>query len=95
MTIQEFIDSLPVEQKIEALSCKNAQELIAFASREKLAIPDDVLDNIAGGYGGSEGTGIDTRVAPPRCPDCGSSNTHVAYYAEYAYYCSKCGCQFG
>jgi len=95
MTVQEFLDSLPAEQKIQALSCRSADELIAFARKAKVALPDEALADIAGGANDPDAVGSDADEPAPPCPECGSSDTHVAFFAQYDYYCAKCGYQFG
>ena len=52
-------DSLTEEQKEKAKECKTMDELIAFAGREGIELPDEMLDSVSGGYiikGDEEGT---------------------------------------
>lgn len=42
-------DSLTDEQKARAKNCKTVDDLLAFAKNEKIELPDEVLDDIAGG----------------------------------------------
>ena len=89
MSIQEFINSLTAEQRVKARSCKNANELIAFASKEKLVLPDDALEDIAGGWSQANGS-----KQGPKCPECGSTDTRYVYDGEYDCVCRTCGLGF-
>ena len=48
--ITEVIESLNDEQKARLAECKTAEELIAFAGKEGIELPDELLDSVAGGY---------------------------------------------
>ena len=49
-TLASLWDSLTDEQKERAKACASVDELLAFASEEKIELPADLLDGIAGGY---------------------------------------------
>ena len=54
-------DTLTDEQKEKARECKSLDELIEFAGKEGIELPDEMLDSVAGGYimkGDEEGTWI-------------------------------------
>ncbi len=38
------------EQKEKARACKTAEELIAFAGKEGVELPDEALDEVSAGY---------------------------------------------
>ena len=43
-------DSLNDDQKKRIQECKTVNEIMDFAGKEKIELPDDVLDAISGGY---------------------------------------------
>ncbi len=49
-TLKGMWDSLTDEQKEMAKTCRTTEELTAFAGREGIELPDEVLDAVAGGY---------------------------------------------
>ncbi len=49
-------DSLTDEQKEKAKQCKTMDELTALAGKEGVELPDEVLDQVAGGCGEDDGT---------------------------------------
>ena len=57
-------DNLSDELKEKAKQCKTMEELTALAAKEGIELPDEVVDQIAGGCGQ---TCIDT----PACPGFG------------------------
>ena len=48
-SIKTILDSLPSEQKEKAMACRTAEEFIQFASDAGIALPDELLDAVAGG----------------------------------------------
>ena len=46
----EFFNKLNDEQKEKAKECKTLDELMAFAGKEGIELPDEMLDNVAGGF---------------------------------------------
>ena len=46
---KEIYASLSDEQKEKAKTCKTAEEWMAFAGKEGIELPDEVLENVAGG----------------------------------------------
>ena len=46
----EIYDSLSDEQKEKVKECKTMEEVSAFAAKEGIELPDEMLDEIAGGY---------------------------------------------
>ena len=47
--LKRFVDSLPEEQKQEAKTFKTVDELVGFASDAGIALPDELMDVVAGG----------------------------------------------
>ncbi len=45
----ELWDSLTDEQKEKAKACKTVEELAELASKEKIELPDDMLEAVSGG----------------------------------------------
>ena len=48
-TLKGIYDSLTDGQKEKAKQCKTMDELVAFAGKEGLELPDEMLDSVAGG----------------------------------------------
>ena len=48
--LMEFFDNLTDGQKEKAKECKTMDELMDFAGKEGIELPDDLLDNVAGGF---------------------------------------------
>ena len=48
--VKEIIESLTKEQKAKAEQCKDVAELLAFLSEEGIAIPDELVAGVAGGF---------------------------------------------
>ena len=46
----EIYDSLTDEQKEKVKECKTMEEVSAFAAEEGIELPDEMLDDVAGGY---------------------------------------------
>ena len=49
-SIKELYDKLTDEQKVKVETCKSQAELVAFLSEEDIAIPDELLSGVAGGF---------------------------------------------
>ena len=49
MNIESYIKDLNPELQEKALTCSNAEELLALARENKIPVPDEVLAAIAGG----------------------------------------------
>ena len=48
-TLKKIYDSLTDEQKEKIKACKTDEEVIKFAGEEGIELPDEILDNVAGG----------------------------------------------
>ena len=73
--ISEFIQSLTPEQQEKAAKCTSLEELVALAKDEKVALPEEALEAVAGGAGKQED------CDSGKCPVCGSS--HVGFAPKY------------
>ncbi len=49
-TLKGLWDSMTDEQKEKAKACKDVDELIAFAGKEGIELPDEMLDAVSGGF---------------------------------------------
>ena len=47
--IEAFFANLTDDQKAKAKECKTMEELMDFAGKEGIELPDELLDNVAGG----------------------------------------------
>ena len=50
-TVKKIYDSLTSEQKEKAKACRTPEELKKFAADAGIALPDEVLEAVAGGGG--------------------------------------------
>ena len=48
--LTEIWDSLTDEQKEKAKTCKTTDELMLLAGKEGIELPDEVLDQVSGGF---------------------------------------------
>ncbi|MBQ7600097.1 MAG: hypothetical protein IJU57_05435 [Clostridia bacterium] len=48
--LTEVLAGLTGEQKAKAAECKDSNELFEFLGKMGIALPDDLLDNAAGGF---------------------------------------------
>ena len=55
MDIEEYIKDLSPELKEKARSCTNVEELLKLARENKVPIPDDALEAVAGGKDKGDG----------------------------------------
>ena len=53
----DLYDSLTDEQKEKAKACKTADELTSLLSQLGVALPDEMLDSVAGGWTSLKGSG--------------------------------------
>ena len=49
--VKKIFDSLTDEQKEKLKACKSAEELLKLAQDAGIALPDEVLEAVAGGVG--------------------------------------------
>ena len=50
--LKSLYDAFTDEQKERAKQCKTADELVAFAGKEGVKLPDDLMDLVVGGFFG-------------------------------------------
>ena len=55
----EYKDLVTPELLEQAKQCESEEEAIALLTKSGVEIPDEVLDNVAGGYWGGGGAGCD------------------------------------
>ena len=88
MNIEQYIKELAPELQEKAIACGSIEELIALAREQKIPVPDEALEAIAGGAD-QEALGCKQDT----CPSCGSTNVEstdmVSYWEEK---CLDCGC---
>ncbi len=48
--LKNMFDSMTDEQRDKALECKSPDEFFKFAAKERIPLPDDLLDAVNGGY---------------------------------------------
>ena len=48
--LEKFFANLTDEQKAKAKECKTMEELMDFAGKEGIELPDELLDSVSGGY---------------------------------------------
>ena len=90
--LEKYIKDLSPELQEKARKCKSVDELLALAKDEKIPLPDEALEAIAGGREGE-----DQSCGKEKCPACGSKKTHVTSKQEVQmgwilhYKCGDCG----
>ena len=57
LNIYEYIKDLSPELQEKAKACSNIDELMKLARENRVPLPDDALEAVAGGKGGSEESG--------------------------------------
>ena len=90
MNLEDYIKDLDPALQEKARACGGVEELIALARENKVPLPDEALEIIAGGQD------VDGSCAPKKyCPKCGSHNTVCTKNDWYIYYwefhCNDCG----
>ena len=48
--LKEIYDSLTDEQKEKAMNCKTVEELMDFAGEEDIELPEELVEDVAGGF---------------------------------------------
>jgi len=92
MNTKQFVEGLNSEQRKRFATSAKEGKLAEFARQEKLSLPDELLDGIAGGV--SEGEAPSTAVGV--CPQCGAplDNEIVLDLGDDNYFCVECGILF-
>ena len=92
MNLQNYIRDLSPELREKARKCETIDELIALAGDEKVELPEEVLEAIAGGKSQKH-----KNCGNPPCPKCGSDDVKVLkmedHFSYFIYYfkCLSCG----
>ena len=89
---KELLKGLTEEQKKKVAECNNAEEILALAKAEGVALNDEQLEAVSGGCldflePGSDDWGFS-------CPKCKSDDTTYTYNEPkpgFNYTCHKCG----
>jgi len=92
MDMMEFVEGLTPEQKERFKTCRGASDIVAFAKAEKLSLPDDLLEKVAGGEMYSKDLPYFTFC----CPHCGTTKQNEFVYLDTGtFVCLECGRTFG
>ena len=65
INIEEYIKDLAPELQEKARACTNIEDLLKLARENKVPLPDDALEAVAGGKGGSGSKRMNRRNAEP------------------------------
>ena len=91
MNLEDYIKDLSPELQEKARACGSVEELLALAKENKVPLPDDVLEAVAGGEIVASGSCLKLH-----CPKC--DGTRIGYQEEYVpgyrvthYSCAECG----
>ena len=90
--LEKYIKDLSPELQEKARKCGSVSELLELAKAEKVEVPPEALEAIAGGTEQEAGS-----CGKAKCPSCGSKDieiTKVDYcgtYDRYHYKCNSCG----
>lgn len=84
MKLEDYIKNLPTDLQGKARACGSVDELLALAREHRVALPDEVLEAVAGADGPDP-----ENCRPARCPRCGSTN--ITFIDASYYYCYDCG----
>ena len=102
----EILSGLTDEQKEKAMACKTAGELAACLGELGVALPDELLDEVAGGDEQSEWIikAMNYEWGPPTynkyptadgsCPFCGKPKTYMYRMETGFYQCAYCWFRF-
>jgi len=94
MDMKEFVEGLTPEQNGKLKACKSADEIVGFAKSEKLALPDDFLEKIAGGSVIVDPTAEPFKEPPIICPYCGNDDQDLIANSGGGHYCLACFSEF-
>ena len=89
--LEKYIKDLSPELQEKALKCGSVEELLELAKAEKVEVPPEALEAIAGGKGQEVGG-----CGDPKCKKCGSKNIDkseedMGIYCRIHYKCRDCG----
>ena len=95
MNLENYIKDLDPGLQERARACGSLEELLALAKEERVPVPDEVLEAIAGGADVEAGS-----CNAKKCPKCGHKEDpyqieHLSNGLDRFYFkCSKCGCKW-
>lgn len=91
MKLEDYIKDLAPELQEKARACGSIEELVALARENKIPVPDEAIEAIAGGkvinhYGFCG----DVEV---KCPYCGEVDGvfRADVHHQSGYHCTRCG----
>ena len=96
MNLEDYIKDLAPELQEKGRACGSVEELLALAMEAQIAVPDEVLEAIAGG---ADAEALDS-CGKTKCPACGSTDvkylgdTHVSIIVYEHFQCNACGHKF-
>jgi len=96
MDMREFVEGLTSEQRERFKACASVDDIAAFAKAEKLSVPDDLLEKVAGGVAGEHLDPQEFEGIKTECPWCGNKNPDkISYYGRGQFSCEVCNATFG
>ena len=85
VNLEDYIKDLAPELQEKGRACGSVEELLALAKEAQIAVPDEVLEAIAGGADVKAGS-----CKPKECPRCGSKNVEFDLVHDL-FVCAECG----
>jgi len=90
MNMKDFFEGLSPEQMERFKTCEDNASIVAFAKEEKLALPEEFLDRIAGGASSTDQSVFIEGVTV--CPGCGCTDvSHFRLADPEGAVCDICG----
>ena len=92
MNLEKYISDLSPELQEKARKCGSVEELLSLAEAEKVPLPDEAMEAIAGGKKHNP----KNCGKAAKCPKCGSKDLTllVGDLTKNKYKCNNCGCKF-
>ena len=87
MNLEDYIKDLAPELQEKARACGSVEELLALARENKVPLPNEVLEAIAGG---DQPDPENCKPQKIKCPNCGSTNVTVSTFPT-EFECNDCG----
>ena len=87
MILEDHIKDLAPELQEKARACGSIEELLALARENKVPLPDEVLEAIAGG---DQPDPENCKPRKVKCPNCGSTNVTFDMLVN-EFECNDCG----
>lgn len=91
MKLEDYIKDLAPELQEKARACGSIEELVALAKENKIPVPDEAIEAIAGGKVINR-YGICGEVVV-KCPYCGEEEGvfEADVHHQSGYHCTRCG----